>query len=104
MLATIEEFLVEKDPLDPNVTQKVKPTTGFHLLGTPVGSPVYAEELFTKQVEEVCASVKALNAGNTDIQIRLHIFTHCTIQKLLYLLGADIMHNLLDIVLEGDNN
>ena len=46
----------------------------------------------------------ALNEGITDIQTRLRIFTQCTTQKLLHLLGADIMHNLPEDFLEGDNN
>ena len=53
---TIEEFSVRKDPIDPTITHKVEVTTGFRLLGTPVGSPDYALEFFN-------ANVMALNIG-----------------------------------------
>ena len=40
--------------------------------------------------------MNALEKGVPDLQIRLRIFLQCTIQKLLHLLGADIMHHLKD--------
>ena len=101
---TIEEFCARKDPIDPTITHNVELTTGFQLRGTPGGSPAYALEYFNKQVTEVWANVSALNNGIIDLQTHLHIFTQCTIQKLPRLLGADIMYNLPEDFLEGDNN
>jgi len=93
---TIDEFSVRKDTIDPAITHSVELTTGFRLLGTPVGSPAFALEFFNEQLAEVKANVAALNDGITDLQTRLRIFTQCTIQKLPHLLDANIMHNLQD--------
>jgi len=53
---------------------------------------------------EVCDNINALNEDITDNQTRIRIFTHCTIQKLPHLLVTEIMHNLPEVFLEGNNN
>mmetsp|Transcript_21907 Transcript_21907/g.40223 ORF Transcript_21907/g.40223 Transcript_21907/m.40223 type:complete len:108 (+) Transcript_21907:1273-1596(+) len=79
-------------------------TEGFCLLGTHVGSPRFAKEFFKERLAKVRQNVKALEKGVPDLQTRLHIFLQCTIQKLLNLLGADIMHNLEDDYFEDGGN
>ena len=70
----------------------VEVTTGFRLLGTPVGSPEFADDFFAQKLEGVRNHAKLLHAGVEDLQTRLRLFSQCSIQKLPHLLGADIMH------------
>ena len=51
--ATLDTYLVRKDPSSPTVTSRVELTDGFCHLGTPVGSVKFANEFFDQQVDEV---------------------------------------------------
>ena len=101
--ATLREYSVEKNTADPEgPPSMVELTSGFRLLGTPVGSPEFAEEFFEEQLKEVRRNIASLHAGVPDLQTRLRMFTQCIIQKLPHLLGADIMHRLpMDFQAEG---
>ena len=69
---------------------------GFCLLGMPVGSPRFADEFFEERLAKVRQNVKVLKKGVPNLQ--------CAIQKLPYLPGADIMHNLEDEYFEDGSN
>jgi hypothetical protein len=71
----------------------VELTDGFRLLGTPVGSPTFADQFFQKQLDEVF-QLTALNSQITDHQTRLKLFNTCILQKLPHLLNSDAMHHL----------
>ena len=77
----------------PTGTCGVEVTTGFRLLGTPVGSASFAATFFEQQVEEVRTMVASLESSIPDLQTRLRMFSQCIIQKLPHLLGADVMHH-----------
>ena len=94
LAATIAEYSVVVDPTTPDGTKPVEVTTGFRLLGTPVGSPEFATSYFAEQVESAEADATALHNHIADLQTRLRIFAQCTSNKLSHLLGADIMHHL----------
>jgi len=65
-------------------------TTGFRLLGSPVGSPTFAREFFNDNVQ---TSITLLSAAITDPQTKLRLFLQCLIQKLPHLLGCDVLYH-----------
>ena len=72
--ATIAEFLERKNPIDGKKTIPVELMEGFCLLGTPVGSPRFAQEFFEERLAEVRQKVKALEKGVPNLQTCLRIF------------------------------
>ena len=100
--ATIGRYSVAPTAV-PGVFEKVELTSGFRLLGTPVGSAEFAIEFFDGKLSEVRSQAAALTMGIDDAHTRLRIFIQCTIQKLPHLLGADIMHCLPLATFKGEN-
>ena len=83
--ATITKLSLRKDPIDREKRLPVELIEGFCRLGTPVGSPRFAQEFFEERLAEVQQNVKALEKGVPDLQTRLR-FLQYTIQKLPHLL------------------
>ena len=71
----------------------VELTSGFRLLGTPVGSQGFAHEFYNEQIDSVTTSLSSMMHAIRDTQTRLKLFSQCTSQKLPHLLDSDIMHN-----------
>lgn len=74
--------------------EPVEVTSGWRLLGTPVGSAKFAESFFQEKLDEVSRQTTLLHHKVPDLQTRLRLFSQCVLQKLPHLLGADIMHRL----------
>jgi len=72
----------------------VELTSGFRLLGSPVGSASFAKHFFVKQIKIVSDNTQHLAANVPDLHTRLRLFSQCVIQKLPHLLGIDVMHHL----------
>ena len=68
-------------------------TTGFRLLGSPVGSPTFAREFFNDKLSNVQTSITLLSAAITDPQTKLRLFLQCLIQKLPHLLDCDVLYH-----------
>ena len=88
---TIARYSIEQNRDDS--TSPVELTSGFRLLGTPVGSQAFAREYYFAQIETVSTSLSSMLNAITDTQTRLKLFTQCTSQKLPHLLDSDIMHH-----------
>ena len=69
--ATIAEFSVKQHPIRRGMTVPVDLTEGFRILGTPVGSSVFAKKFLTQQIAEVRKDVRAPKQGVSDLQTRL---------------------------------
>ena len=84
----------------PHPTNKTAPdipvelTTGFRLLGQPVGSATFATEFFDHRIDDVKKNITSLLDNITDQQTRLRLFSQCIIQKLPHLLSADVLYHL----------
>ena len=84
----------------PHPTDKAAPdipvelTTGFRLLGQPVGSATFATEFFGRRIDDVKKNITSLLDNITDQQTRLRLFSQCIIQKLPHLLSADVLYHL----------
>ena len=84
----------------PHPTEKTAPdipvelTTGFRLLGQPVGSATFATEFFGRRIHDVKKNITSLLDNITDQQTRLRLFSQCIIQKLPHLLSADVLYHL----------
>jgi hypothetical protein len=84
----------------PHPTNKTAPdipvelTTGFRLLGQPVGSATFATEFFDHHIDDVKKNITSLLDNITDQQTRLRLFSQCIIQKLPHLLSADVLYHL----------
>jgi hypothetical protein len=93
--ATIIQRTIAKYSVDINkdkTTTPVELTTGFRLLGTPVGSKDFAYQFYTEQLDIVRNGIKSMTHAITDTQTRLKLFSTCIIQKLPHLLDSEIMH------------
>ena len=88
---TISKYSVNKNK--DNTTSPVELTSGFRLLGTPVGSKNFSDQFYNEQLDTVRESMDSMMTAITDTQTRLKLFTICTSQKLPHLLDSDIMHN-----------
>ena len=76
--ATIASYSVKPGPT-PNTTVPVELTSGFRLLGTPVGSNAFALEFFKSKIQEVEDQLTLLHTSVPDLQTRLRIFAQCII-------------------------
>ena len=76
-----------------NTSTGVELTDGFRLLGTPVGSPSFADNFYQEQLS-TAFKLTTLNSNITDLQTRLKLFSTCILQKLPHLLCSDAMHHL----------
>ena len=79
------------DPTGPPLPEEL--TTGFRLLGSPVGSPSFAREYFNQQLTIVQECIETMTIAITDPQTRLRLFSQCLIQKLPHLLGCDVLYH-----------
>ena len=68
-------------------------TTGFRLLGSPVGSPAFAREYFNTQLVEIQSCITTMSTAITDRQTKLRLFSQCLIQKIPHLLGSDVLYH-----------
>lgn len=89
------EFSTQPHPTNKSAPAlPVELTTGFRLLGQPVGSPTFATEFFTSSITAVKESLASLSTSITDKQTKLRIFSQCLLQCLPHLLSSDILYNL----------
>lgn len=88
---TINTYSIEKSTSGPI---GIELTSGFRLLGTPVGSPEFANAFLLESLEQAKKQYAKITTDVSDLQTRLKLFHSCTLQKLPHLLGADVMHNL----------
>ena len=91
---TIANFSKQKGATPDAPDRPVELTSGFRLLGTPVGSSEYTASFFDDQLQSLRADIDSLHANIADLHTRLKLFAQCTAQRLPHLLGADIMHSL----------
>ena len=87
---TIAKYSIEIH--DDKSSTPMELTTGFRLLGTPVGSTDFAHQFYTEQLEVVRKGLTSMTEAITDTQTRLKLFSTCIIQKLPHLLDSEIMH------------
>ncbi|EJK77205.1 hypothetical protein THAOC_00980, partial [Thalassiosira oceanica] len=73
------------------VIQAIAPSSS---MSTLVGVTSFAHNYFQQRVTAVQSEADALTANIPDIQTRLRIFHQCTINKLPFLLGTEVLHNL----------
>ncbi len=84
----------------PHPTNKTAPdipvelTSGFRLLGQPVGSATFASNFFDCHIADIRRNITSLLDNISDQQTRLRLFSQCIIQKLPHLLSADILFHL----------
>jgi hypothetical protein len=92
---TIAEFSTCPHPTDKSAPAiPVELTTGFRLLGHPVGSSTFATKFFTAQVDNIKECITSMTHSITDEQTQLHLFSQCLLQKLPHLLASDVLYNL----------
>ncbi len=92
---TIAEFSTRPHPTDKSAPAiPVKLTTGFRLLGHPVGSSTFATKFFTAQVNNIKECITSMLHSITDEQTQLRLFSQCLLQKLPHLLASDVLYNL----------
>ncbi len=90
---------IAKYSLQPNKSNPSAPpipaelTTGFRLLGSPIGSPKFAWEFFNNQLSNVQTCITLLSTAITDPQTELRLFSQCLIQKLPHLLGCNVLYH-----------
>ena len=94
--ATILQRTIARYSIEINGDKSSTPvelTTGFRLLGTPVGSKEFASRFYREQLEGVRKGLTSMSQAITDTQTRLKLFSTCIIQKLPHLLDSEIMHH-----------
>ena len=74
-------------------TTPVELTSGFRLLGTPIGSAYFAQQFYDEQLKEMEMVTHSINTQVPDLHTRLKLFTQCISQKLPHLLDSDVLHN-----------
>ena len=98
-LATSISNTIANYSTKPNTTDRDGPaipvelTQGFRLLGSPIGSPDFANEFFDQQLISVQEAISLMTATITDPHTKLRLFAQCLIQKLPHLLGCDVLHH-----------
>ncbi len=71
----------------------VELTTGFRLLGSPIGSAEFAQDYFDTQLTTIQDSIALTSTTITDPHTKLRLFSQCLIQKIPHLLGCDILYH-----------
>jgi hypothetical protein len=95
IMHTIAEFLTQPHPTSKSASSlPVELTTGFRLLGQPVGSPTFATEFLSYRVVGVKESLASLSTSITDKQTKLRLFSQCLLQSFPHLLSSNILYNL----------
>jgi len=98
-LATSISTTIAKYSTKPNHNDILGPalpvelTTGFRLLGSPIGSPEFAQDYFDTQLTDVQDSIALMSETIADPHTRLRLFSQCLIQKLPHLLGSDVLYH-----------
>ena len=92
--SAISTFSVTPHPSDPSSTIPVELTTGFRLLGHPVGSAQFATDFFTSRLTAVTECISTLTTSIHDEQTKLKLFSMCLLQKLPHLLASDVLYHL----------
>jgi hypothetical protein len=91
----IATFSNTPNPLNPTGPPlPVKLTSGFRLLGHPVGLASFAQEFFTTCLTTVNRCITSLSNSISDNQTRLRLFSQCIIQKIPHLLSSNILYHL----------
>jgi hypothetical protein len=91
---TISQYSTKPNDIDilgPPLPAKL--TTGFRLLGSPVGSPAFAREYFNTQLVEIQNCIAIMSTAITDPHTKLQLFSQCLIQKIPHLLGCDVLYH-----------
>ena len=98
-LATSISDTITRYSTKPNNTTRDGPaipvelTKGFRLLGSPIGSPDFANEFFDEQLINVQEAISLMTTTIIDPHTKLRLFSQCLIQKLPHLLGSDVLHH-----------
>jgi hypothetical protein len=71
-------------------------TTGFRLLGSPVGYPAFAREYLNTQLIDIQTCITTMSIAITDQHTKLRLFSQCLIQKIPHLLGCDVLYQHYD--------
>jgi hypothetical protein len=91
---TIAKYSLQPNKSDPSAPPiPTELTTGFRLLGSPVGSPTFTQDFFNDQLSDVQNFITLLSTAITDPQTKLRLFTQCLIQKLPHLLGCEVLYH-----------
>ena len=88
---TIAKYSTKPSPNGPNIP--VELTSGFRLLGSPIGSTTFANEFFDDQLKEMERTAHSISTHIPDLHTRLKLFTQCITQKIPHLLDSDVLHN-----------
>jgi len=89
---SISSFSTTPHPTDKTAPDiPVELTTGFQLLGQPVGSATFAFDFFDRHIDDIKKYITSVLDNITDQQTRLRLFSQCIIQKLPHLLSADVL-------------
>jgi hypothetical protein len=92
---TIARFSTGPHPTDNSAPSiPVELTTGFRLLGHPVGSSDFAATFFSARITDIKECITSLNTSIDDQQTKLKLFSQYIIQKIPHLLASDILYNL----------
>jgi len=98
-LATSISDIISKYSTKPNDINILGPplpaklTTGFCLLGSPVGFPAFAREYFNTQLIDIQTCITTMSTAITDRHTKLQLFLQCLIQKIPHLLGWDVLYH-----------
>ena len=98
-LATTISDAISKYSTRPNDVDILGPplpaelTTGFRLLGSPVGSPAFAREYFNTQLIDIQTCITTMSNAITDRHTKLRLFSQCLIQKIPHLMGCDVLYH-----------
>ena len=95
----------------PHPTNKTAPdipvelTTGFRLLGQPVGSATFVTEFFDHRINDVKKNITSLLDNITDQQTRLRLFSQCIYKNypISYLRTFYIIYQLTILTHPGKN-
>ena len=91
---TIEHYSTKpnnNDILGPAIP--VKLTTGYRLLGSPIGSLDFACEYFNAQLTNIQDCIELMSTAISDPHTKLRLFSQCIIQKLPHLPGCDVLYH-----------
>ena len=67
-------------------------TTGFCLLGSPVGYPAFAREYLNTQLIDIQTCITTMSIAITDRHTKLRLFSQSLIQKIPHLLGCNVLY------------
>ena len=91
---TIAQYSTKPNPTDIlGPALPVELTTGFRLLGSPIGSAAFAQDFFDTQLTTIQDSIALMSTTITDPHTKLRLFSQCLIQKIPHLLGCDVLYH-----------